>query len=351
MKSEAMKNGFLHLQDKLRPIREISSIASSLRKEEKKIVTLNGSFDLIHSGHIYLIQEARKQGDVLVIGLNSDRSYGQYKDERGPIMGEMHRAAIISAMQDVDYVVLFDETTPIKFIEAVKPHVHCNGAEYEEDCVEAQAVREVGGRLHLIREADEGGDKISTTGIMERIAERFGSGKRKAVFLDRDGILNADKGYVFRPEDFEFVEGSVDALKYLKSKGYILVIITGQSGIGRGKYSLDDMKRFNRHLMDMYGREGITFDRIYYCPHHPDEGCDCRKPGFQLWQKAKKELNIDMAKSWTIGDKLDDCKAGKKAGTRTILLESDYTSGDDKDRRYVDRTAKSMHEIKDMIKS
>ncbi|MFO8016898.1 MAG: adenylyltransferase/cytidyltransferase family protein [Candidatus Woesearchaeota archaeon] len=182
MKNEAMKNEFIHLQDKLKTLKEISGIASSMRKKGKTVVTFNGSFDLIHSGHVYLLQEAKKQGDVLAIGLNSDMSYRQYKDERGPIIGEMHRAAIISAMQDVDYVVLFDETTPIKFIEAVKPDVHCNGAEYEEDCVEAQAVREVGGRLHLIHELKDEGNKISTTGLAERIAERFGSGKRKAVF-------------------------------------------------------------------------------------------------------------------------------------------------------------------------
>jgi D-glycero-D-manno-heptose 1,7-bisphosphate phosphatase len=180
---------------------------------------------------------------------------------------------------------------------------------------------------------------------------------QKAIFLDRDGILNVDHGYVCKPSDFIFVDGIVDLLTHLKKKGYIFIIVTDQSGIARGNYTENDMHAFNAHMEKEYKKHDISFEKIIYCPHHPDyiEGkkishkpCNCRKPSPKMWQMAKVEFDIDMSKSWTIGDKITDCQGGKAAGTKTILLKSKYTKEKPNDSS-VDYFVDSLKDIVNII--
>jgi D-glycero-beta-D-manno-heptose 1-phosphate adenylyltransferase len=127
---------------------------------------VNGSFDVLHSGHLHILSEARRQGDVLVVGLNSDASVRRYKGPDRPIVPERQRAEMLLALRMVDYVHVFDEADPIAFLEEVRPDVHVNGAEYGEDCVESETVRHRGGRLHLV-------DRIaglSTSGLVGSVA-------------------------------------------------------------------------------------------------------------------------------------------------------------------------------------
>jgi rfaE bifunctional protein nucleotidyltransferase chain/domain len=337
---------FTHLKEKLKTFEKIQPILDNLRKQGKTIVTLNGSFDLIHSGHIYMFQEAKKQGDILILGLNSDKSYKEYKDKRGPLISEKHRAAMLAALADIDYIVLFDETTPIRFLKTVKPDVHCNGSEYGKDCIESETLKHINTRLHVIPELHSEEDRFSTTNLIDTIIERFKKPKIKAVFLDRDGILNVDSGYVFKTEEFQFVEGIIDVLLYLKELGYKFFITTNQSAIATGKYTIEDMEKFNVHLIKEFKKHNIEFEHIYYCPHHPSvEPCDCRKPGFVMWQRAKKEYNVDMKNSWSIGDKITDVIAGKKAGTKTILVQSRYVKEGHKTDSHVDFFVDSVKDI------
>ncbi len=353
MEAKIQEKGFACLS-KLKGKKEIAAIIKKLKKKGKKIVSLNGSFDLLHAGHIYMIEQAKKQGDVLVVGLNSEKSYKAYKDKRGPIFSDIERAIMLCSIEQVDYVVLFDEPVPFSFIEAVMPDIHCNGAEYGKGCVEAELLKKNGIRLKLIDELKISKEdiKLSTSAIIDKIIARFGNKKRKAIFLDRDGVLNVDYGYVYEKEKLELVAGMAECLKKLKALGYAFIIITNQSGIALGKFSIGQMHSFNERLVSEYKKHGISFLDIYYCPHHPSvEKCDCRKPGFVMWQKAKKEHNIDLAKSWTIGDKLNDCIAGKRAGTKTILLKSAYVSEQDSKSEYVDFFVANPEEIYEIITS
>jgi D-beta-D-heptose 7-phosphate kinase/D-beta-D-heptose 1-phosphate adenosyltransferase len=144
---------------------ELAGLANRLRSEGRRIVTVNGSFDIMHAGHLYFLREARTQGDVLIVGLNSDASVRGNKGPERPFIAEEDRARMLLALRDVDYVHIFDEPTPVAFLEVVQPSVHVNGAEYGTDCVEASTVRACGGRLHLVDRLPA----LSTTDLIRRI--------------------------------------------------------------------------------------------------------------------------------------------------------------------------------------
>lgn len=123
---------------------------TALKLQGKTIATLNGSFDLLHAGHLYIIYEASKVADVLLVALNSDHSIKQYKDPKKPIIPLAERLEMVTALSFVDYVTWFNETDPRELLKKIQPHIHVNGAEYGESCIEAETVKYYGGKLHLI---------------------------------------------------------------------------------------------------------------------------------------------------------------------------------------------------------
>ncbi|PJG85482.1 D-glycero-beta-D-manno-heptose 1,7-bisphosphate 7-phosphatase [Conservatibacter flavescens] len=148
----------------------------------------------------------------------------------------------------------------------------------------------------------------------------------KAIFLDRDGTLNIDHGYVHDIDQFEFIEGSIEALQQLKAMGYLLVLVTNQSGIARGYFSEDQFLQLTEWMDWSLADRGVDLDGIYYCPHHPEgigefrQNCNCRKPKAGMLLQGIKELNIDPKQSVMVGDKIDDIIAGKTAGIATNIL-------------------------------
>ena len=155
-----------------------------------------------------------------------------------------------------------------------------------------------------------------------------------AAFLDRDGVINVDHGYVSRWEDFEFLPGVPEALRSLGKAGYQLIVISNQSGIGRGFYSEADLEELNRriahHLQELWAIEMTGF---YHCPHHPTDAlgdyltrCECRKPAPGMILRAAEEHNIDLAGSLLVGDKRSDIEAGKAAGVGRLFHVSTATN-------------------------
>lgn len=144
---------------------EIGSFARGLRAEGQTIATINGSFDLLHAGHLHILYEASKQADLLILALNSDSSIRQYKGERRPIVPLEYRLEMAAAIEFIDYVTWFDELDPRALLEEIRPDVHVNGAEYGENCIEAEVVKRHGGRIHIV-ELIPG---LSTSQIVQRI--------------------------------------------------------------------------------------------------------------------------------------------------------------------------------------
>ena len=159
---------------------------------------------------------------------------------------------------------------------------------------------------------------------------------RPAVFLDRDGTINIEKGYLYRKEDFIYLEGAVEGLRRLQDMGYLLVVITNQSGIARGHYSEGDLKELTDWMASDLQEKGVSIAGMYYCPHHPQaiigkyrKACDCRKPKTGLFYRAAEELRIDFDKSIAVGDKMRDLEICHETRVKGILLsESDEANED-----------------------
>ncbi|OCH05206.1 D-glycero-beta-D-manno-heptose 1,7-bisphosphate 7-phosphatase [Aliivibrio fischeri] len=150
---------------------------------------------------------------------------------------------------------------------------------------------------------------------------------KPAVFIDRDGVINVDRGYVHKRDDFEYIDGVFEATKKLKEMGYLLVLVTNQSGIARGMFTEDQFEILTEWMDWNFADNGVDFDGIYYCPHHPEatvekykEACDCRKPNPGMLVSAQRFLDIDMENSIMIGDKKEDMMAAQAAGVGTRIL-------------------------------
>lgn len=142
----------------------------------------------------------------------------------------------------------------------------------------------------------------------------------KAAFIDRDGVINEDREFVYRGADFHFIPGSIEALRALRAAGYRLVVITNQSGIGRGLFSEADYLALEAYMRAHLEQAGVVLDSIQYCPHAPDAECECRKPRPGMLLAAIRELEIDPSQSLLIGDRAADIAAGRAAGIRRCFL-------------------------------
>ena len=144
----------------------------------------------------------------------------------------------------------------------------------------------------------------------------------KALFLDRDGVINIEVNYLYRIEDFEFMEGIFSLCRRFVDAGYKIIVVTNQSGIARGMYSEEDFERLTAWMIEAFKKQNIEITQVYHCPHHPDfsEKCECRKPRPKMLLDAKKRFNLDMKNSFMVGDKERDIKAGINAGVENNYL-------------------------------
>ncbi len=162
--------------------------------------------------------------------------------------------------------------------------------------------------------------------------------KQKAIFLDRDGVINIEKDYLYKIEDFEFIDGLIEALQYLQSLGYLLFIITNQSGIGRGYYTNEDFENLTKWMIDELKKNNITISQVEHCPHAPDVECTCRKPKTGMIDNILKNFDIDLDSSWLIGDKTSDIECALNSNIKnTIQVRSGHTFSDSKADYVIDK--------------
>lgn len=144
---------------------------------------------------------------------------------------------------------------------------------------------------------------------------------KSAIFFDRDGVVNIDNEYIYKISDFVYVNGFLELFKNCKEKGYLLFVVTNQSGIGRGYYKIEDFVILSDFMQkDLESKLGFCFDKIYFCAHSPDKHCSCRKPNVGMIEQACHDFDIDLATSYIIGDKESDIECGINAKIGTTIL-------------------------------
>jgi D-glycero-D-manno-heptose 1,7-bisphosphate phosphatase len=148
--------------------------------------------------------------------------------------------------------------------------------------------------------------------------------KVSGVFFDRDGTICVDVGYLKDPNEVELLKRSADAIRLLNERKIPIVVVTNQSGVSRGYFPEETIHKANKRLEELLAKENVYVDAIYYCPHHPDGGCHCRKPEPGMVEEGAKKLNINVKKSFVVGDKATDVELGQNVGAKTILLLTGY---------------------------
>ena len=151
-----------------------------------------------------------------------------------------------------------------------------------------------------------------------------------AVFLDRDGTINVENNYLYRVEDWEWIPGTKEAIRKFKQSGYKVVVVSNQAGIARGIFESSDVERLHTFVQQELACIGTSIDAFYYCPHHPNYSgnCSCRKPAPGMLVQASLDLNLDLTRSWMIGDKLIDVQAGRAAGVQSMIVRTGYGVGE-----------------------
>ena len=154
--------------------------------------------------------------------------------------------------------------------------------------------------------------------------ESWSWSKNRAIFLDRDGVIIEEKGFVFEPDDVVLVDAAPEAIIRMSSMGLKIVVLTNQSGIGRGLFNEESYKKVLRRMVQLLEKSGARLDGVYHCPHAPWEGCDCRKPKPGLALKAAKDLGISLSRSFVVGDKRSDMELARAIGSKGILVRTGY---------------------------
>ena len=196
------------------------------------------------------------------------------------------------------------------------------------------------------------------------IASKNLKNRQRAIFLDRDGTMNVSKGFISNADDLELIPGTVEAIKAINKSGALAIVITNQPVIARGECSFEELHNIHNKLKTLLGEKGAFVDDIFYCPHHPDKGfegevpelkfdCECRKPKTGMVDEAVKKYNIDLSKSYMVGDSTMDLELARNAGVKSVLVDTGFAGNDGKYDRSCDIEAKDLLDavekiIKDM---
>ena len=177
--------------------------------------------------------------------------------------------------------------------------------------------------------------------------------KQRAIFLDRDGTMNVSKGFISKADDLELIPGTIDAIKAINKSGALAIVITNQPVIARGECSFEELHNIHNKLTTLLGEKGAFVDDVFYCPHHPDKGfegevpelkfdCECRKPKTGMIEEAVKKYNIDLSKSYMVGDSTMDLETARNAGIKSVLVKTGFAGNDGKYDRSCDIEADNL---------
>lgn len=341
------------MQSKIIDRDEAARLSEHYKASGKTVGFTSGVFDILHSGHVSYLQTARNRVDLLIVGLNSDSSVKSNKGELRPICSQQERAEVLAGLSSVDHVFIFDELNNNRNVELIKPSVYIKAGDYSPEKLSSKGLVEVyGGRVELVpfvsgRSTTAIIERIRSAALSESISEsgpEITYERKPAVFLDRDGTINEHIEYLSEPERFKAIPGAFQAIKQLRERGFRIIVVTNQPGIGLGYFTKEDLYAVNREMLRQASQEGAAFDRIYFCPHSKADNCQCRKPGTFFLARAESDLNVDLKGSYVIGDMTSDVQLGINAGCRSILVKSGRGGDDRIYQNSPDYTARDLEE-------
>ena len=322
----------LNTEAKIKSREELKRIVDDHRRQGRKVGFTCGAFDLLHAGHVSYLEAAKQRCDRLVVAVNTDESVRGHKGERRPVLPEGERMRLMAGLQAVDYVTPMPEQRPRELLALLRPDFYFKGGDYAADQLTSRDVLDEWGGRAVVLPFVEGRstsaiiERVIQTQLTTRLPSASPSTPAKAVFLDRDGTINEEVPFLHEPGKFRLLPGAAEGLKAIQEMGYRLVIVTNQQGIGLGYFPEEDFFLVNSAMFRALAPHGIAISRIYFCPHSEAEGCHCRKPEIGLIQRAQHDLNLDLHRSFFIGDSLIDVETGRRAGCRTILVGSRETA-------------------------
>lgn len=295
--------------------------AKEIERKGLSIGFTSGAFDLIHSTHIDLLKKAKERCDILIVGVNSDASIKKYKGYNRPIKSEEERISILAAVSYIDYLFIFDEINNHNNIIELKPNFYFKGKDYKKaNLSSASLVERNGGEVIILDTSIQ----ISSSKIIESIIakeltircsiEHIYDG---IVMIDRDGVINKEINYLHNEKDFEFIDGTIEAIKKLNDNNIAVVVITNQPGIGLNLYTEEDFFNVNKKMIQEIHKAGARIDKVYYCPD--THNSRYKKPNSGMLIKAFCNLNIKKnGKIFMIGDRRSDAMAAKTQGIISI---------------------------------
>lgn len=280
-----------------------------------KTVFANGCYDNLHVGHIAQLTAAKALGEKLVVAINSDQRIRELKGATRPLVKEADRKYHLEALRCVDEVRIFTEDTSAAAILDVKPDIYVKGAEYTPDTIppeERAACEQVGAKMVFVSPRPE-----IRTGQFEEAPKP----KNKAVFLDRDGTIIVDWIDQHEPEKVKLLHNAGEGLQKLRDAGYLLFVVTNQSGINRGVFTVEQMMSVNLETSSLLeGQYGVQIKCFFYAPERNDEPSDYRKPSPRALLDAARDFKIDLSQSYFIGDKITDLQCGWNAFVKKCYL-------------------------------
>lgn len=319
-------------------LKTLKESLSLLDLSDKTIGYTSGCFDIITSGHCDILFKCKQRCDILIVGLNSDKSIKLNKGEYRPIVNELERYFVLSSLRMIDFVFLFDDKNNNDIIKELKPDIYFKGGDYKkENLSSAPIVESYGGKVEIISLYH----KTSTTRIIEKIKNTpsiKSATKQKAILIDRDGTINEEIEYLHEPEKFKLLDNASEGLYLFQKHGYKIVIITCQNGIGLGYFSKEDFFRVNREMFRQLNKKGIKVDKIYFCDSSYSN--NDINPKKSLVDRAIEELNLDESKCLLIGDKTGDLDLNEKM--LKIAVETGHACKDGQYDVQIDCFAKDL---------
>jgi D-glycero-D-manno-heptose 1,7-bisphosphate phosphatase len=292
---------------------DLKKTISKLRNNKKIIGAMSGGYDLLHKGHQNAILFSSEQVDSLFVLVNSDSSIKKYKGETRPINSERNRLEELNSFNENNYYILFDELTPNNLLEIIKPNKYFISPEWSSSPVEMLVLNKLNTEVikhpHL--------KKFSTSNLINSNTDFKG-----AIFLDRDGTINFDYGYIKNVENIKISKENFKGLENLNNLNFNIFIITNQSGVSKGLITKKEFEIVNNEILKLISKNSGRIDKTYVDFSDSRNPSKFRKPNIGMVEKAASEFKISLAKSWVVGDKDTDILLGKLCNMKTIYIEN-----------------------------